>query len=428
MAQFVCSNCGEGAAAWIGRCPSCNEWNTFKEFKEPSATGRSKNVEPFNTTTFKKIKTLEKNRKPTGLFELDRVLGGGIVAGEVILLTGEPGVGKSTLLLQSLKNLKTLYISGEESAAQVKDRADRLGITFDQFTFSDTLQVEAIVKGVDDLKLAPDVIVIDSVQTIYSKDVDSAPGSVSQLREASAKLIKLSKQTGIPTIIVGHVTKDGDIAGPKTLEHMVDAVLTFEGEKISNFRVLRAQKNRFGSTDEIGIFEMQGLGLVEVDNPLAFIDEDKELHVPGKALVGVMEGRRPLFFEIQTLAAVSFLPVPRRVVKGVDYNKVLLLLAVLDRHLKLSLNKYDIYINVVGGVDIKSPAADLGIVASILSSVKNISLDPHMMFTGEVGLLGEVRKVVGQDRIVSEAERLKFTKTFSPLNIKTVVELADKLK
>ncbi len=428
MAQYVCSNCGEGSASWMGRCPSCNEWDTFKEFKEARETGRSKHVEPFNTTTFKKIKTLEKNRKPTGLFELDRVLGGGIVAGEVILLTGEPGVGKSTLLLQCLKNLKTLYVSGEESAEQVKDRAERLNITFDQFIFSDTLQVEAIVKGVDELKNPPDVIVIDSVQTIYSKDVESAPGSVSQLREASAKLIKLSKQSGIPTIIVGHVTKDGDIAGPKTLEHMVDAVLTFEGEKISNFRVLRAQKNRFGSTDEIGIFEMQGLGLVEVDNPLAFVDADKELHVPGKAIVGVMEGRRPLFFEIQTLAAISFLPVPRRVVKGVDYNKVLLLLAVLDRHLKLSLNKYDIYINVVGGVDIKSPAADLGIVASILSSVKNISLDARMMCTGEVGLLGEVRKVVGQDRIVSEAQRLKFSKTYSPLNIKSVVELAEKLK
>jgi len=411
----------------MGRCPSCNQWDTFKEFKEASDTSRPKHVEPFTTTRLNDIAPLTKNRKPTGLFELDRVLGGGLVRGEVLLLTGEPGVGKSTLLLQSLKHLKTLYISGEESAEQVKDRSERLKLVFDDCTFSDTLQVEAIVKGVDELESPPDVIVIDSVQTIYSKDVASPPGSVTQLREATAVLIKCAKKTGIPIIMVGHVTKDGDIAGPKTLEHMVDCVLAFEGERISNFRVLRAQKNRFGSTDEIGIFEMRGVGLVEVDNPLAFIDQDKNLTVPGKALVGVMEGKRPLFFEIQTLAAQSFLPMPRRVVKGVDFNKVQLLLAVLDKHLKLSLSKYDIYINVVGGVDVKSPAADLGIIASIISSVKNISLSQSTVFTGEVGLLGEIRTVAGQDRIINEAKRLKFTKPISSSVIKTVAELLGKL-
>ncbi len=426
MAQFVCTNCGEGSAAWIGRCPACGEWNTFKEMRE-AGEQRSKTVQSFNTTAFSKIKALDKNRTPTGLFELDRVLGGGIVKGEVILLTGEPGVGKSTLLLQSLKNLNTLYISGEESAEQVKERADRLRIDFKSFLFSDTLQVEAIIKGTDELSAKPDVIVIDSVQTIYTKDVDAPPGSVSQLREASARLIRLSKESGIPMIIVGHVTKEGEVAGPKTLEHMVDAVLNFEGEKISNFRVLRAQKNRFGSTDEIGIFEMKGEGLSEVNNPLAFVDEDKELQVPGKALVGVMEGKRPLFFEIQTLASTSFLPMPRRVVKGVDYNKVLLLLAVIDKHLKLNLSKFDIYINVIGGVDVKSPAADLGIVASIISSVKNVPLGSSTVFTGEVGLLGEVRKIYGQERIISEAKRLKFNTPLSSLTVRTVKELFQKI-
>jgi len=423
MAQFVCTNCGEGAAAWMGRCPSCHEWNTFKEMKEAS-TGRSKKVESFATTAFKDIKALNKNRKPTGLFELDRVLGGGIVKGEVILLTGEPGVGKSTLLLQSLKNLTTLYISGEESAEQVKERADRLSIDVTSFVFSDTLQVESIVKGVEELAKKPDVLVIDSVQTIYTKNVESPPGSVSQLREATASLIRLAKQSGLPIIIVGHVTKEGDVAGPKTLEHMVDAVLNFEGEKISNFRILRAQKNRFGSTDEIGIFEMKGDGLAEVNNPLAFVDEDKKLQVPGKALVGIMEGKRPLFFEIQSLASTSFLPMPRRVVKGVDYNKVLLLLAVIEKHLKLNLSKYDIFINVIGGVDVKSPAADLGIVASIISSVKNVPLSGSSIFTGEVGLLGEIRKIYGQDRIVNEAKRLKFSKPISSLTVRTVKDLS----
>ena len=425
MALFICSNCGEGSAAWLGRCPNCQQWETFKESRgigEPSKTKSSK-TQSFSKTSFQKIKPLDNRRVSTGMFEFDRVLGGGMVKGSAILISGEPGVGKSTLLLQGLKNLNTVYISGEESAEQIKDRADRLKLDLPSFIFSDTLQVEGIIDGIDKIKQKLDVIVIDSIQTVYSKEVDSPPGNVSQLREATSKLIRLAKESGVPIMIVGHVTKDGDVAGPKTLEHMVDAVLHFEGERVSNFRVLRAQKNRFGSTDEIGIFEMKESGLAEVDNPLAFVEGDTDLHVPGKSIVGVMEGKRPLFFEIQALASPTFLSMPRRVVRGVDYNKVLLILAVIQKNLNISLSKYDLYINVVGGVDVKSPAADLGIVAAVISSVKNISISAKTMFTGEVGLLGEVRSVFSQTKVINEGKRLRFSRTYSSENCKTVKDL-----
>ena len=422
MSLFICSNCGEGAAAWMGRCPSCNEWNTFVEQREVGGKDKEK-VKSFEVKSLASVQTLDNKRLKSGIFELDRILGGGFVKGEVVFLSGEPGVGKSTLLLQSLKNLKTLYISGEEAAEQVKDRADRLGVDTTKLMFSDTLQVEAIVKGLKDILKKIDIIVIDSIQTVYSAENASPPGSVSQLRQASAILIKSAKQHKIPLILIGHITKEGDIAGPKTLEHMVDAVLQFEGDRISSYRILRAQKNRFGGTDEIGIFEMRQDGLVEVTSPLVFIVDDIQSQVPGKALVGVMEGKRPLFFEIQTLAAPSILAVPRRVVKGVDYNKVLLLLAVLQKHLHLSLGTYDIYLNVIGGVNIKSTAADLGIVASIISSVKNIVLPSRAIFSGEVGLLGEVRESYGLTKITSEARRLKFSNIYSSKTVKTVKEM-----
>ena len=424
MAQYICTNCGEGSASWIGKCPSCQEWNTFKVFKE-TPENRSKKIEPLSVKPLNKIKALETTRKSSGLSEFDRVLGGGIVAGEVLLLTGEPGIGKSTLLLQSLKNFKTLYISGEESAPQVKDRADRLKINLDNFNFSDTLQVESITNGVLEMKSKPEIVVIDSIQTIYSKELATIPGNVAQLRECTSKLIRVAKENSIPIIIVGHITKDGDIAGPKTLEHMVDAVLVFEGDKISNFRILRAQKNRFGSTDEIGIFEMIDIGLSEISSPQAFIDNQHQEIVPGKATIGAMEGKRPLFFEIQSLATPSFLPVPRRVIKGVDYNKVLLLVAVIEKHLKIPLLKYDIFVNVVGGVQIKSPSADLGVVASIISSVKNLPLKETCIFTGEDGLLGEIRKSAGQEKILKEIARLNNHTSYSSLNLKNVKNLID---
>lgn len=395
-------------------------------------TGRkSGQTDSFQSTKLSEVKVMNKTgqRHSTGIHEFDRVLGGGFVPGHVVLLTGEPGIGKSTLLLQALNKLTTLYISGEESASQIKDRADRLKVDVSKFVFSDTLQVEGIISGISALTTFPDLIVIDSIQMIYSKLQEGTPGSVAQMRECALQLVRLAKEKHIAMIFIGHVTKDGDIAGPKIIEHMVDTVLSFEGEKVSHFRVLRANKNRFGSTDEIGIFEMSGEGLKEVTNPLAFVQEiDTKSATPGRAIAGVLEGKRPIFFEIQSLASPTTLAMPRRVVNGVDYNKVQLLLAVIRKHLHIPLDGYDIYVNVIGGIKVESPAADLAIIASVVSSVKETPLPTTALFTGEVGLLGEVRKGYGLDRVVAEAKRIGLTQTYSPTNIKTVRDLAQMLK
>lgn len=421
MSLFICSNCGYGAASWMGKCPDCSNWNTFKEQNDGDKK-RNESLKKAQFSSLSKLKPLEKSRMPTGLYEFDRVLGYGLVPGEVILLTGEPGVGKSTLLLQALQNLKAVYVSGEESPEQVKDRADRLKIKLDNFLFSDNLQVEGIISALEDINNKIDVVVIDSIQTVYSKNIDAAAGSPSQLKESTMKLINFAKQNKISVLIIGHITKVGEIAGPKTLEHLVDCVLGFEGEKVSNFRILRAAKNRFGTTDEIGIFEMTKHGLTAIKDPLAFM-EDSTDKVTGRAVVAVAEGRRPLFFEIQTLASPSFLSMPRRVVKGIDYNKLQLLLAVAQKHLNLNLDRYDIYVNVVGGVSITSPASDLGLIASIYSSIKNISLGHKTVFTGEVGLLGEVRKVYFEEKIAQEAKRLQFRKILNSSNLKSIKQL-----
>lgn len=421
MALYICSNCGYGSASWLGKCPECQQFNTFVK-KQENSKGNTP-AKPLQLTSFAKIKSQNKSRIKTGLFEFDRVLGGGIVPGEVILLSGEPGIGKSTLLLQVLKHLKTIYISGEESAEQVKDRADRLKISLTNLLFSSDLEIEGITQGIADLDEKPDVIVIDSIQTIYSKNVDAPPGNVSQLRESTNALVSFAKQNRIAIIIIGHITKGGDVAGPKTLEHLVDAVLSFEGEQVSHFRILRSSKNRFGSADEIGIFEMKQTGLHPVDNPLAFIANEKVQNAVGKAIVGVNEGKRSLFYEIQTLAVPTVLAVPRRVVKGVDYNKVLLLLAVLRKYLNIPLDTFDIYVNVAGGIDIQSPLSDLGIIASLMSSVKNVPIPLQTVFVGEVGLLGEVRKGYAEEKIIQEAKRLKFKKLYYPANVRHIKEL-----
>ncbi len=421
MSYFICSNCGYGSGSWIGKCPDCSNWNTLVEKKEEGKKSKVSTAK-MSITSLSKIKPLPKNRLSTGVFEFDRVLGGGFVRGEVVLLTGEPGVGKSTLLLQSLHALKTLYISGEEAAEQIKDRAIRLKIPLDNFLFSDTLQVEGIVNGVESLDVMPEALVIDSVQTVYSKEVEAPSGSVSQLKESTARLINLAKKNKVCVILIGHITKDGDAAGPKTLEHLVDCVISFEGERVSNFRILRASKNRFGTTDEIGIFEMREQGLMEVKDPLAFM-EDEVPDTAGRTIVGVNEGKRPLFFEIQVLTTPTFFPVPRRVVKGIDFNKFLLLLAVARKNLGLILDRYDVFVNVVGGVTIKSTGADLGIIAAVFSSIKNIPISRKVVFTGEVGLLGEVRKIAFEDKIVQEAKRLRFNKIFASTNVKSIKSL-----
>ena len=403
----------------MGRCPSCGTWQSFyekNEDKEKKIVLKELKIMPLD-----KIPKTEKRRKKTGVFEIDRVLGGGIVEGEVILLTGEPGVGKSTLLLQGLNNFHCLYISGEESAFQVANRAKRLDINLKNFIFSETTQIEGIIAGLKEFKEKIDILVVDSIQTIYSEKIDAPVGNISQIKEVVARLINFAKKNDLPIIIVGHITKEGEIAGPKTLEHLVDCVLTFEGEKESNFRFLRASKNRFGPTDELGIFEMKEKGLFPIENPLAFLDKKEE--ASGKSIVGIGEGKRVLFFEIQILTIPTILTIPRRIVKGLDYNKVLLLLAVAQKHLSLPLYQFDIYVNVVGGVNIKSTASDLGFIASLLSSINNIPLPKTSLFCGEVGLLGEVRKTYFEEKVINEAKRLGFNLIFSSKNLKNIKDL-----
>ena len=429
MAFFICSECGFGSGSWIGKCPDCGKWNTLKEkpdFAKASSGKKGEAVKKITITSLSKIKSSTKSRLSTGIFEFDRVLGGGVVPGEVILLTGQPGIGKSTLVLQAFQKLRVLYISGEESAEQVKNRAERLSINLDNLSFSADLQIESIIQSLEELKNEIEIVIIDSVQTIYSKDIEGPVAGISQLKEVTKKIVNFAKQSNLPILLIGHINKEGDVAGPKTLEHFVDCVLEIEGEKISNFRLLRASKNRFGSTDEIGIFEMKQKGLSEVKNPLVFLETDKKLE-PGKAIVGVAEGKRPFFFEIQTLCVPTSLMNPRRVVKGLDFNKVQLLLAVIRKNLNLPLDRFDVFVNVVGGVSIKSTGADLGFIASLISSFKNIALPVNSLFVGEVGLLGEIRPSYMEDKIIEESKRLGFKKIYSSKLIKNVKDFAKQI-
>lgn len=414
---FFCQNCGHEESKWLGQCPACKEWNTFVEEKiTVSASGksgaaRSGKETDIDIVPLMNISTDEDERIQTQIQELDRVLGGGIVEGSLVLVGGDPGIGKSTLLLQvcqklSSINKKVLYISGEESLKQIKLRANRMGeFSGNLFLLCET-NLEMIRTAIE--KQKPDMVVIDSIQTMYSEEVTSAPGSVSQVRESTNVFMQLAKGMNIAVFIVGHVTKEGTVAGPRVLEHMVDTVLYFEGDRHASYRILRSVKNRFGSTNEIGVFEMRKEGLIEVENPSEFMLSGKPENASGSVVACAMEGTRPMLMEIQALVCRSNFGMPRRTAAGIDYNRVNLLMAVLEKRVGLPLSNYDAYVNIAGGIRMNEPAIDLGVIMAVASSYKNKPLAEDMIVFGEVGLSGEVRAVTMPEQRVAEARKLGF--------------------
>lgn len=417
--QYVCQECGSISNKWLGKCPECQSWNTFvEEFVEKAvvtkAVGISNNKRP---VPLAEVSIKEEARLKTQMQELDNVLGGGIVKGSLVLVGGEPGIGKSTLLIQvasavSSSNLKVLYVSGEESLKQTKLRADRLGIKEDSIYLVSENNLDYIVKYVDEFN--PDVLIVDSIQTVYNPNVQSSPGSVSQVREATATLMRISKVESVATFIVGHVTKSGAIAGPKILEHMVDTVLYFEGDQNHTFRILRSVKNRFGSTNEIGIFEMTYKGLKEVKNPSEIFLSNRPETVAGSVVVAGMEGTRPVLVEIQALVSNSSFGTPRRMSMGVDHNKVVMMMAILEKRLGIQIQGCDAYLNVVGGMQLSEPAIDLAVVAAIVSSFRDKAISEGVVIFGEVGLTGEVRSVSHVEQRLHEAKKLGFKTCIVP--------------
>lgn len=408
---FVCSSCGNESPKWLGKCPACNSWNTY--YEEKIVKDKSNNERKSVKASVAKLNDVETSesisRVKTGYGELDRVLGGGIVPGSLILLGGEPGIGKSTLILQicdkvKFENNKILYVSGEESGRQIKLRADRLNIANDNIMFLGESNIEIIEEVIEQDK--PSFIVIDSIQTMYSDEISAAPGSVSQVREITARIMQLCKRKEITTVIIGHVTKDGTIAGPRVLEHMVDAVLYIEGERYFSYRVVRGVKNRFGSTNEIGMFEMRNEGMVEITNPSSVLLTEREDNPPGSVIVASLEGTRPILIELQALTSTTVFGMPRRTANGLDYNRVTLLIAVLEKIGGVNLGNQDVYMNIVGGIKINEPALDLGIVLSAASSFKNISIPKDVAVIGEVGLTGEIRSVNMIEKRLKEVEKM----------------------
>ena len=428
---FFCQNCGHEEAKWLGQCPACKEWNTFVEERIDSGitkgtTVAARAVHEAKVVPLTEVTADDDTRSETGIKELDRVLGGGIVPGSLVLVGGDPGIGKSTLLLQVCQRMaqmkKILYISGEESQAQIKLRANRMG----NFTSSLRLLCETnlgIIRSVIE-KERPELVIIDSIQTMYSEDVTSAPGSVSQVRESTNVFMQLAKGLCIPIFIVGHVTKEGTVAGPRVLEHMVDTVLYFEGDRHASYRILRAVKNRFGSTNEIGVFEMRQSGLVEVENPSEYMLSGKPENASGSVVACSMEGTRPILLEIQALVCRTNFGMPRRTAAGTDYNRVNLLMAVLEKRLGMSLGNCDAYVNIAGGIKMNEPAIDLGIVMALVSSYRNRPIDEKTIVFGEVGLSGEVRAVNMPEQRVAEAKKLGFETCILPeVSLKMVKEI-----
>jgi DNA repair protein RadA/Sms len=418
---FACQSCGHQSAKWLGRCPGCAAWNTMAEERLARETTAPGGRATWLTSKPRRISEIEDAptdaRQLTHIGEFDRVMGGGVVAGSVTLIGGDPGIGKSTLLLAVLQRIAekagtVLYVSGEESQAQIRMRAERMGVGAKELYVQSETSFEEIVEAAKQLK--PKAIVIDSIQTMYTTQLASAPGSVGQIRETAASLMGFAKQTATPVLLVGHVTKDGAIAGPRVLEHIVDTVLYFEGDKGHPYRILRAVKNRFGSTNEIGVFEMREDGLVEVTNPSAFFLAERPMEAAGSVVVASLEGSRPILVELQALVTPSHVGMARRMVVGVDANRVSLLLAVLEKRAGLFVSGHDIFINVVGGIELEEPAIDLGIAAAIASSFREKPVDPGTVLFGEVGLAGEIRAIQRPEVRVAEAAKMGFKRCLLP--------------
>lgn len=417
--KFVCQECGYTTPKWLGKCPGCSGWNTFVEEADIKPTKFSITSDSSDNAVPKKLTDITATnelRYKTHSAELDRVLGGGIVHGSLVLVGGDPGIGKSTLLLQICNSLGSygcvLYVTGEESESQIKMRADRLKITTGQLLLMSETNLDNII--VQAKKTKPKIMIIDSIQTIFKSDLSSAPGSVGQVREATHYLMRLAKENDIAIFIVGHVTKEGSIAGPKVLEHMVDCVLYFEGERHQSYRILRTVKNRFGSTNEIGVFEMKDTGLIDVENPSKMLLEERPDGVSGSTVVCTMEGTRPVLAEVQALSSPTGFGNPRRMTQGLDFNRAVLLVAILEKKLNYSMQSLDVYINVIGGLKINEPATDLAVITAIASNYKNFVIDRHTIILGEVGLTGEVRAISYADRRIKEAKKMGFTKCIVP--------------
>jgi DNA repair protein RadA/Sms len=415
---FICQSCGYAAPKWIGKCPDCNAWDTLVEETAESYGGRSAGFVPkAKPVPIDAIELGDEIRIQTGIQEFDRVLGGGLVSGSLVLIGGDPGIGKSTLMLQALYGLarqgsKVLYVSGEESIRQIRLRSKRLDTLSSNLLVVSEVDMDSIMDMVSDEK--PDVLVIDSIQTMYNSDLTSTPGSVTQVRESAMRLMLMAKKTGLPTFLVGHVTKEGAIAGPRLLEHMVDTVLYFEGDRSHVFRILRAVKNRFGSTNEIGVFEMKEKGLNEVSNPSAVFLSERPASAPGSVVTACMEGTRPILVELQALASSTNFGTPRRTVLGLDANRVALLVAVMEKKLGMHLMGHDIFMNVAGGVRVDEPAVDMGIVAAVASSFLDRPVPEGSIVLGEVGLTGEVRAVGQVETRVAEIRKMGFTRCLIP--------------
>lgn len=420
---FFCQECGFESLKWMGRCSSCGKWNTMvEEVKEVASKGTKSLVnisEKINSLKkISDIKSGDKQRFDTEIIELNRVLGGGLVKGSLTLISGAPGIGKSTLLLQTANNMckkygKVLYVSGEESEEQIKIRGDRLGVTAEDLYIVAETNLDVIEAYIDELN--PVFIIVDSIQTVFRESVSSAPGSVSQVKECSNTMMRIAKGKNIPLFIVAHVTKQGDLAGPRVLEHMVDTVLSFEGERTEDFRILRTMKNRFGTTSEIGVFEMSSEGLVQISDPSRMFLEDTSFGQEGSAVIGIMEGTRPILVEIQSLVSETKAPMPRRTAIGFDNSRLSMLLAVLEKKLRVPFYNSDVYLNVVGGLSIEGTTGDLGIALSLFSSNKGVTTSlEKMLIVGEVGLTGEIRPISNCDRILNEAEKMGFVNAVIP--------------